>query len=342
MTEFIKSAIYILLILLSLEISAQDIQRSQYFAIPLELNPAYTGTSKDFSAFLNYRVQYPSFENPYVSHHFSGDYHFKNRKSGLGILFNNDRVGPANFTTSSFHIQYASGVDISQTYSLRMGLRAGMMFRRIGFDDLIFGDQLDAGGNVSGPSAEPVDDLGNITFPTVGAGLLFYHKKYWLGLVGDHLNNPDQSIITNQSKLNTRLVIHAGYKFPFLNARGRVIKDLREVSLAPMMQLKLQGPSHQFDLGTHLIAEPLLFGIWYRGIPVPSFERDGVLNQDALVFLIGAKLDEFRFSYSYDLGIGPLANTNSGSHELTLSLKFGFYKWGVIKTYPKTLPMPIL
>lgn len=337
-----KNHIFLLLFLFSLSTKAQDIQRSQYYAIPLELNPAYAGTSDFFSAFLNYRVQYPALENEFVSYNFSGDYHIKNTNSGVGLSYNDDNFGNGLYQSSSISTMFSTGVELNQKYSLRFGLRAGLITRSIGFSDLIYADQLDASGNVAGPSAENINDAGRKTIPTVGTGAILFHKKYWFGLVGDHLNNPDQSFIRDDSKLPAKLIFHAGYKFPFINSKGRVKKGLKEVSLSPMMQYKMQGPSHQWDVGAHLIAEPFMFGAWYRGIPLPSFDRADFKNHDALIFLMGLKMDEFRFSYSYDVGIGSLNNSNGGAHELTISLKFGFYKWGIVKSYPKMLPMPIL
>ncbi len=342
MSIFSKNLILPFLLFASLKTLAQDPQRSQYYAIPLELNPAYAGTSKFFSTFLNYRVQYPSLENEFVSYNFSGDYHIKNTNSGVGLSYNDDNFGEGVFKSNSVSLMFSSGVELNQKFSLRFGLRGGLIVRSIGFSDLVYADQLDASGNVAGPSAEDINDAGRKTIPTVGTGAILFHKKYWFGLVGDHLNNPDQSFITNESKLPARIIFHAGYKFPFINARGRVKKGLKEVSLSPMMQYKMQGPSHQWDVGAHLIAEPLMFGVWYRGLPLPSFERSDITNQDALIFLAGLKMDDFRFSYSYDIGIGALNNSNGGAHEITLSLRFGFYKWGIVKTYPKMLPMPIL
>ncbi|MEQ8358707.1 MAG: PorP/SprF family type IX secretion system membrane protein [Cytophagales bacterium] len=331
-----------IILVISLNAFAQDPQRSQYYAIPMELNPAYVGTSKFFSAFINYRVQYPSLENEFISYNFSGDYHIKNTNSGIGLSINDDNFGDGIVRSSSFATMFSTGVELNQKYSLRFGLKAGLIVRSIGFSDLIYADQLDASGNVSGPSSENFEDFGRKTMASVGSGAVLFHENYWVGIAGDHLNNPDQSFITNESKLPAKIVFHGGYKFAFINANGRVKKGLKEVSLSPMMQYKLQGPSHQWDIGAHLIAEPVIFGVWYRGIPLPSFERSDILNQDAIIFIAGLKMDEFRFSYSYDLGIGPLYNSNGGAHEITLSLRFGFYKWGIIKSYPKMLPMPIL
>ncbi len=322
--------------------NSQDAQRSQYYAIPLDLNPAYTGTSDFFSAYINYRVQYPGLQNEFVSYNFSGDYHFKNRNSGVGLSINDDQFGEGIFSTTSIQMMFANGVDLNQKLNLRFGLRGGLLFRRIGFSDLIYGDQINGNGTISGISAENVDEVGRITIPTIGTGLALFHEKYWFGIAGDHLNTPTQSLISNESKLPTKLVFHAGYKFGFINARGRVKKGLKEVSISPMAQYKIQGPVQQFDIGVHFIAEPVMFGIWYRGLPLPGFEKINIVNNDALIAMIGLKMDEFRFYYSYDVGISALHNSNGGAHEITMSYRFGFYKNGIIKTYPKMLPMPIL
>ena len=65
--------------------------------------------------------------------------------------------------------------------------------------------------------------------------------------------------------------------------------------------------------------DPLVFGVWYRGIPLFK-SYDNVINNDAIALLIGYTIKDYNLSigYSYDATISRLATNSSGSHEISI------------------------
>ena len=104
---------------LALCASAQDPNFSQFFASPLTLNPALTGKFDGvFRVAGNYRNQWPSINNAFVTKTASADFHLikdylpEIDRWGVGILFMNDQntslkldnsfsLNPGNFFSSA-------------------------------------------------------------------------------------------------------------------------------------------------------------------------------------------------------------------------------------------------
>jgi len=123
-----------------------------------------------------------------------------------------------------------------------------------------------------------------------------------------------------------KVSFHLGYKFFFkpgvigegLDAR------LQERSLTPTIQYKFQGAFDQLDFGLYLTYDPLLFGMWYRGLPFKKF--DSFTNNEAIVFLVGftkkGSKDWLNVGYSFDFTISELGTSAGGAHEFSIS-----YSW---------------
>jgi hypothetical protein len=97
-----------------------------------------------------------------------------------------------------------------------------------------------------------------------------------------------------------------------------------ERSLAPAFQYRHQGQFDQLDLGLYYTAEPLVLGLWYRGVPFKQV--NGFVNNESIVLLlgftnIGAK-QSLNIGYSYDYTISKLGSGSGGAHEFSL-----VYSW---------------
>jgi hypothetical protein len=73
----------------------------------------------------------------------------------------------------------------------------------------------------------------------------------------------------------------------------------------------------QLDLGVYWFKNPLVLGLWYRGIPPFNSQRG-----DAFILLVGYKSKNFNIGYSYDVTISNLIGQAIGSHEISMSVKF--------------------
>ncbi|GAH63476.1 unnamed protein product, partial [marine sediment metagenome] len=80
---------------------------------------------------------------------------------------------------------------------------------------------------------------------------------------------------------------------------------------------KKQEHFSQLDLGLYWYKNPLVFGVWYRGIPVLQKQIG-----DAIILLVGYKTQDFHIGYSYDFTISNLITVTGGAHEISMVFEF--------------------
>ncbi len=337
----IIGGVTILLLLTLTDGIAQDAQSSQMYSMPMHLNPAYTGSSDFSNAYFNSRIQYPEIAYPYTSIRFAADYSLYKIPSGVGLIMSHEKTGPGNLSKTSIGALYSYFFKVNKDWELRTGIRASAVFQKTAFANYIFGDQISSNGSFLGSSQEDLSVGESIIYPDIQLGALIQNEAAWFGIAVDHITEPDQSFFEGESKLPRHYSVHAGYKFGFINANGRILKQLKEFSITPMALFWAQGRFKRLELGTHFVYEPLMLGFWYRGIPIGNNEA-GYLNQDALVFLVGFYTSSFTIGYSYDFIISPLGPSAGGAHEITFKIDFGFYAMGSKKSYRKRWPNPRL
>jgi type IX secretion system PorP/SprF family membrane protein len=312
-----KRLFTILAILCTLVARAQDPEFSQYYAAPLYLNPAFAGTSEDHRFMANYRNQWPNITNAFETYAFSYDYNLSSLNSGLGVLLLADKAGSANLKSTQFNLQYAYKVHLSDKWLLSAGLNFGVGFRSVDYSRLIFYEQLEF--DQDGINLPPPTDLGlkNTSYFDFGGGLLAYSRKFWIGMAMSHINRPNRSLLSSEAAIPIKTTIHGGVRIPLYH--GLFKKD-RVAALAPSFVYKTQGTFDQLDIGTYFLYEPLVLGLWYRGIPIKQNVRDNI-SQDAVVVILGFQLQKVELSYSYDITVSDLGPISGGAHEIALKFK---------------------
>lgn len=295
---------------------AQDPEFSQYYAQPLYLNPAFSGTSVDHRFQANYRNQWPQVTNAFQTYAFSYDYNLDQLNSGLGVLLLVDKAGTANLQSQQVNFQYSYKVHFSDQWVLSTGLNFGLGTRSIDYNKLIFYNELDflQGGGLPPDKRSDVERASYFDF---GGGMLAYNRKFWIGFAASHLNRPNRSLTDDEAQIPLKTTIHGGVRFPLYH--GLFKKD-RVAALAPSFVYKQQGKFDQLDIGTYFLYEPVVLGLWYRGIPIRQNVNDNI-SQDALVVILGFQLEKFEFTYSYDITVSELGPISGGAHELALKFK---------------------
>ncbi len=304
---------------------AQDPQYSQFYANPLYLSPAFAGSALAPRVGVNYRNQWPALDATFVTYSASFDYYFPRVNSGVGIIINRDQQF-AKLNSTDIGAQYAYQLQLGERVALRAGVQLSFATRSVNFLDLNFGDQFTNDGLRSLVTTDPtlLNAGENISYFDFSSGGLLYSDRAWLGVSGHHLNRPTQSFFDQNSRLPIRMTVHAGYKVPLDDEtrQGLAMNVLeREKSLSFAALYKAQGKFDQFDVGTYLTYEPVVFGVWYRGLPIKRTEL-GLNNNDALIFLFGFKQAGLSIGYSYDLTISNLGTSTGGAHEISASLEF--------------------
>ncbi len=332
------------------QLRAQDPLYSQYYAAPMYLNPALTGSSFNPRFTLNYRNQWPGLSANFVTTSFSAEHFIDKYQSGVGIQINADNQY-ADLNTTTVGAMYSYNVVFTENLSARFGLSASINNRRIGnsWDRFTFGDQLDANGNPNGaPTSDPVALKNNPTFNFVdfGTGTMFYNDNFWMGLAVKHLNRPNYSFIkdaTVQARLPIMYSLHGGYKFFLPN--GAIDMGLandidREKSISPSFVYERRGPYQHLDMGMYLTYSPIILGAWYRGLPLFKQDQSGTTRNVAGIGMIGFRQDHLTFGYSFDFNLLDKLSNTGGAHEISLSYQLDLDRSSKKYRKKKVKPIP--
>ncbi|KXX68789.1 type IX secretion system membrane protein PorP/SprF [Flammeovirga sp. SJP92] len=322
---------------------AQDTQFSQYYATPMYLNPALTGSGGQTRAVVNYRKQWAGLPSSIVSFMAAFDHNFKYKNFSLGGYIKQDQFG-VNEGTPLTHLEaIASGsytIGINQYMGLNLGLQVGYGQNKLDRSALIFNDQLDSFGYTGGATNEPfIND--QVNYADVSTGAMLYGEKYWVGVGLKHITTPNISFLGEQAYLPVKVSVEAGYMIPLEYKGHRThIPEYKRRSITIAGHYQSQGKNDQLSIGAYLHYAPLLFGVWYRGLPLlKSAEKDNAINHDAVVLLTGIKMGNINFGYSYDITTSDLPQQNANSHEISLQYTFNLYK--DYRKKPKRKPLEL-
>lgn len=311
--------------------NAQDVQYSQFYAAPLYLNPALTGASELTRIGVNYRNQWPGLDHSFNSYSAYIDHYIFDYNSGIGLIFNGNKENLANLSTNEIGLSYAYRLKLGESTYFRLGGMASYMQRDAFFGDLVFGSQIDiVNGNVSGISDEldgvPIDS--HYSFMDYSFGGMFYSDKVWLGASAHHVTEPNVSFVEGaETKLPMKLSAQGGIRFDLVGGkRDYFTHAYQERSISFAFNYKQQDPFNQLDVGAQLYLEPLVIGLWYRGLP----SKYSLPNNEAIIALVGISLESgLDIGYSYDVTVSKLGLRNSGgAHEISMTYTF---LWGDAK-----------
>jgi type IX secretion system PorP/SprF family membrane protein len=310
-------------------LKAQDIQFSQFYAASMYLNPAFAGSAEITRVGLNFRNQWPSIDQSFIAYSAYLDHYFEDYNSGVGLIVNGSRESFSNLQNNEVGILYTYRLRIGEKSFLNFGVQGSYGLRAAAFDEVILGTQLDVDRGVISPSpGSGIIDDRQTSFIDLHSGLLFYNDKVWFGISSHHLTQPDLSyLMDGYDGLPRKYSSHGGVRFDlkpgFINDYFNNTRQERTVSFA--FNYKRQGFFDQLDIGSELYFEPIILGLWYRGLP--SF--NGLPNNDALIGLVGFSLQNgLDIGYSYDFTLSKLGWRNSGgAHELSIRYSFVNQIW---------------
>jgi type IX secretion system PorP/SprF family membrane protein len=313
-----KSTILFLFLLLSASIlRAQDPMFSQFYAAPLQLNPALAGLVDAPTIHVNYRNQWSAINRAYATYSASFSQYAPQINSGFGIMAMADVAGDGIYNTTQINLCYAYDIRFDDNFYIRAGLEMGFASKRLNWNKLVFFDQIDpqtgafdGNGNLN-PTEEAMISSSRNYFD-VGAGMLMRAKYWYAGFSFKHLNQPNDAFynINNISgELPIRSTFHAGAEIP-LNSHN---KRKNSAFISPNIMFAKQRNFHQLNVGAYVQRENIFGGLFFRH----TFG-----NSDAVIIAAGFSKGVFKLSYSYDLTVSRLTPNSGGTHELALVLNF--------------------
>jgi len=304
-----------LLLTISVFTQGQDPQFSQFYANQLYLAPSFAGATEDYRVALNWRNQWPSIPGVFHTYSFSFDKAVPNFNSGIGILATHDVAGSGDLSTTNLGLLYSYDIQLNDEWHIRPGVNFKFVYLGLDLMKLTWNSQITTGGTLPPITPPPFDNVADIDFAVSG---LAYNDKIWGGFTVDHLLRPRTSFWGNNSSVPIKVDFFGGFQ---LISRGRLRKKLTEV-MSIAANVTFQGDFYQSDIGLYYFKHPLVFGVWYRGIPFATAKDVSSQAGDAIIGMIGIKTDDLNIGLSYDFTVSNLITSTGGAYEISLIYSF--------------------
>lgn len=335
---------------------AQDPGFSQYYAVPMFINPAFIGDKQDMSFGVNTRTYTNKLLAKYNLTQISGivpfnaDFLYKsssetNHSSGAGITVYREATGTHN-ELNSFAALVSLGhcIQIERQHFLSFGMQSGYVRKTQG-DNFSWGSQYseDFGYDPSIPSSINDALQPYSHFPTFGIGLEYffnsgvledYSKAFdfdaYTGIAVYNVNRPNQSFLKNaESRLPLIIKYNGGIKY-------RVNKRF---ALFPTILWEHQNLNNQVNIGMYanirtVLTEAInkkavniIAGTWYR-------------VGDSFIATLGFTVYDFKCAISYDFNATKFKYNSKGKGATEVSLKYIVETQGKRERYSRGLLYP--
>ncbi|MFN8286514.1 MAG: PorP/SprF family type IX secretion system membrane protein [Chitinophagales bacterium] len=321
----------VVMALLALQGIAQDIHFSQYYASPMQLNPALAGMNNcDYRIYANFRTQWVTVSTGNTYRTVAGGADMSigkvtkyNSFAGLGISFFSDQAGDLNFNTNRIDLSFAYHFMLNRkgTMQISTGIQGAFNYNSINPSKATFDSQYDPTTGIADPNGQKESFAKTrVMFGDAGFGLLYsaivkQQTNFFLGFALNHLNQPKMSFQPNGTtndgsgfeRLYMKITIHGGASLPV----GK------RLAIQPHFLALVQGPSYQFNLGCNFKTTlgnvttsrtALHLGVQYRGL------------LDAVVLSTRIDVKGFGAGLSYDINVSKLtpASHSVGAPEVSI------------------------
>lgn len=302
-----------LLLLAGFSAAAQDPIFSQFYAMPLQVNPGFAGSAIAPRIGAAYRNQWSGFDNAYRTYALFYEQSIDRLNSGIGFNLEGDNAGNGIYKTTRISAVYAYRLNVTDNFALKLGVEAGAYQTTLDWNKLIFPDQIDPIGGIGDGTGEVPPEFNSRTQLDISSGLLVLHDKFYLGAALKHLNTPNDGILLVNDNLARglplRYTFHGGTEI--LLRKGNKVRQPSFIS--PNFLFVSQGPYQQLNVGAYAGLGSIIAGAWYRH----TFR-----NSDALILMAGFTEGIFKMGVSYDLTVSGLSGRSGGTYELTLGFLF--------------------
>ncbi len=326
----VKRIIYLLILsfIIFTDSFGQDPTFSQFYANPLYLAPSFAGATPQYRLGMTFRDQWPSVPGVFQTYSISFDKAMPSFNSGIGVLATYDVAGSGDLSTTNIGLLYSYDFNVNKDWHIRPGVNFKFYYLGLDIAKLIFNSQITGSGTTPSVNPPPFNNVADVDFAT---SALVYNDRIWGGFTFDHLLKPKTSFYGNDATVPMKFNLFGGFQ---VLRNTRLMQKMQEV-LSVAMNFQKQGKFYQSDIGLYYYKDPLIFGIWYRGIPLVTSQAG-----DAIIGLIGIKTNQLRIGYSYDFTISSLISSTGGAHEVSLTYEFNNLSFGQQRKRIKAIPCP--
>jgi type IX secretion system PorP/SprF family membrane protein len=305
----------------------QDPTFSQFYANALYLSPSFAGATEQYRLAINYRNQWPAVPGVFHTYSISFDKAMPDFNSGIGVLATYDVAGSGNLSTTNIGLIYSYDFNINREWHIRPGVNFKFYYIGLDINKLIFNSQITGSGTSPSVTPPPFNKLADVDFAT---SALIYNERIWAGFTIDHLLKPKTSFYGDEGTVPVKLNFYGGMQV----LKKTRLRQKEEEVLSLAINYQRQGKFNQSDIGLYYYKSPLIFGIWYRGIPFITTQAG-----DAIIGLVGIKTKQLHIGYSYDFTVSNLISSTSGAHEISLVYEFNNLSLGQRKRI-RSIPCP--
>ncbi len=148
---------------------------------------------------LNYRNQWPSLTNAFITYSITYDQNLPSINSGFGVILINDRQGDGALNTTMAGAIYAYNLQVSEGMFIRFGAEASYYQQRLDWEKLVFADQINPiNGSISNISNQTPPENTNIGVADFSVGTVVrYYDQFFVGFTADHITQPSLSFYDN-------------------------------------------------------------------------------------------------------------------------------------------------
>jgi type IX secretion system PorP/SprF family membrane protein len=302
------------LVLLCIKLQAQQtIQFSQYMFNGLAVNPAYAGYKEDWTLNLSSRIQWVGINDAPRTGTVAVDglTNSTNQNTGIGVIATFDKLGPQS--TSSVYLNYAYRLRLNEDDTKRLSFGIGFGAIQYRLDGTKFNATDEGDVNV------PAGVQSNVT-PDFRFGLYYYSSSVYFGAsVFNLLSGLGNTVDHLQQYKQARTVyLTGGAMIP--------LSDFIDVKPSLMIKEDFKGPTNM-DVSNYVVFNKAVWlgASWRTGLNLwkKSNLQSNLDKTDAVAVMAQFYInDHFRVGYAYDFTTSRLASSQSGSHEVSLSISF--------------------
>lgn len=331
----------LLLLALAYEAKSQDINSSQFYAVPSYVNPAFTGFfNNDYFVAANYKNQWSSVSKPFQTIGATAQLSLvKNKKPnsivGVGVDIVHDRAGSTNFSTTNFNVNvsFLQVLDVRRQHIIGVGFQNSLAYRNFDITKATFGNQFN-GFDGFDQNINPGENglhTKQLNYNLGIGGLYSYspkaHNNFYASFSVFNVTRPNVSFYAgHENRLYTRYTALVG---------GEVsIKE--NWSMLPSAIFQHQGPNMEIMFGTlaryglmrnRREALAISFGAYYR-------------VNDAVVPAMKLEYKGMNITVNYDINVSKLTKVSrfNGGGEVSISYSGLFFKEHVKPVKPIFCP----
>lgn len=339
-----KTVTFLSLVICITAASAQDAHFTQYFATPLQVNPAMTGVfDGKFRASNTYRSQWSGLGKGYKTLHLSADLpvgkgEIGNGFFGVGFMMYQDKAGTAGYSNNIFEgsLSYVTALDPTKDHFLSIGFQAGLNQSSIDlskatWDSQWNGDQYDA----ALPSREAIQ-LQQFSYLDFNAGVMYYYvpneaNSFSVGGAMQHIGAPNVSFYSEgNNPLNRRYTFHSSAEISLTKENAAWV--------TPRLLYMRQGNQQMILTGAYFKSK-IQFKSRYTNYKKEAYVLLGGFYRykDALAVAARFEYNMFGLGISYDINTSYLSNlTSANAIEINLTYVTYIKRGERQKHYSKT------